>query len=241
MRTPPHPSPLPLAPVTQIVAHRGASLDRPENTVAAFDRALELGADAVELDVHLSADGQLVVHHDAIPHVAPNPALAGIAIRSLTVEQLRAFRVRGEPIPTLEEVVRSVRGRAVIYCELKGAGTAASAVRILEHLGDGAAVHSFDHRQIADARRIGPAVPRGVLEASYHISPTASMESVGARVLWMAAELIDADLVGAVHTRGGEISAWTVNTPAEMLRLAGLGVDILCTDDVALCRSVLGR
>jgi len=227
--------------VPQIVAHRGASHERPENTAAAFERALELGADAVELDVHLTADGQLVVHHDAAPHVAPNPALAGLGIRSLTVEQLRAFRVRGEPIPTLEEVTRIVGGRATIFCELKGAGTAEAAVKLLGRLGDAAAVHSFDHRQIADARRIAPAVPRGVLEASYHISPTASMKSVDARVLWMAAELIDADLVGAVHAGGGEISAWTVNTAAEILRLADLGVDLLCTDDVALCRSVLGR
>ena len=225
----------------QLVAHRGASHERPENTAAAFERALELGADGIELDVHLTADGHLVVHHDAVPHLAPNPALAGLGIRSLTVEQLRAFRVWGEPIPTLEEVTRIAGGRATIFCELKGAGTAAAAVRMLEHLGDAAAVHSFDHRQIADARRIAPAVPRGVLEASYHIAPTASMESVGARVLWMAAELIDADLVAAVHAGGGKISAWTVNTPDEMLRLAGLGVDLLCTDDVALCRSVLGR
>ena len=225
----------------EIVAHRGASHERPENTIAAFQRAIELGADGVELDVHLTADGVLVVHHDAAPHVAPNAALANLGIRSLTAEQLRSFRVDGQPIPTLEEVIGVAKDRATIYCELKGAGTAAAAVGLLAPLKDRAAVHSFDHRQIADARRIAPSVPRGVLEASYHIAPTASLESVDAAVLWIAAELIDADLVSAVHARRGRISAWTVNTTEEMTRLAKLGVDVLCTDDVALCRSVLGH
>ncbi|MFI5232825.1 MAG: glycerophosphodiester phosphodiesterase [Gemmatimonadales bacterium] len=228
-------------PPIEIVAHRGASRERPENTVAAFQRALELGADGVELDVHLTADGVLVVHHDAVPHAAPGVARPNLDIRSLTADQLRAFRVSGEPIPTLEEVIGVVAGRVTVYCELKGADTAAAAVKLLAPLGRRAAVHAFDHRQIAVARRIAPVIARGVLEASYHIAPTASMESVDARDLWMAAELIDADLVRAVHARAGRLSAWTVNAAPEMQRLAALGVDVLCTDDVALCRSVLGR
>jgi glycerophosphoryl diester phosphodiesterase len=228
-------------PPLEIIAHRGASRERPENTLAAFTRAVDLGADGVELDVHLTADGVLVVHHDPVPHDPPNRALAGRAIGSLTLEELGAFRVGGERIPTLEEVTDAVGGRAIVYCELKGAGTAAPAVALLERLGAGAAVHSFDHRQIAEARRLAPAVPRGVLEASYHIAPTFSMESVDAWILWMAADLIDRDLVDAVHARGARLAAWTVDAPTEMQRLARLGVDALCTNDVARCRSVLGR
>jgi glycerophosphoryl diester phosphodiesterase len=102
-------------------------------------------------------------------------------------------------------------------------------------------VHAFDHRQVAVARRLAPALARGVLEASYHIVPTDSMASVDARDLWQAAELIDREMVDAVHARGGRVIAWTVDTAAEMKRLAGLGVDALCTNDVALCRSMLGR
>jgi glycerophosphoryl diester phosphodiesterase len=228
-------------PPIEIIAHRGASHERPENTLPAFDRALELGADGVELDVHLTADGVLVVHHDAVPHDPPSAALADRGIGSLTLDELRRFRVDGEAIPTLEAVIRAVAGRATVYCELKGQATAAAAVALLEPLGAGAAVHSFDHRQIAAARRLAPAVARGVLEASYHVESTFSMESVDARDLWMTAELIDRDLADAVHARRGRLCAWTVDAPAEMLRLAHLGVDGLCTNDVALCRSVLGR
>jgi glycerophosphoryl diester phosphodiesterase len=228
-------------PTPEIIAHRGASSERPENTVAAFTRAAELGADGIELDVHLSADGVLMVHHDAVPHDAPAPQLAARSISSLTASELRAFRVRGEPIPTLKQVLEAVGDRVTVYCELKGPATAAPAVPMLVERRARAAVHSFDHRQVADARRIAPGLARGVLEASYHVVPTDTMASVDARDLWQAAELIDRALLEAVHARGGRVVAWTVDDPAEMARLAALGVDALCTNDVARCRAALGR
>ncbi len=228
-------------PSIEIIAHRGASHERPENTLAAFTRAVEAGADGVELDVHLTADGVLVVHHDAVPHDAPRPELEHRDIQSLTFEELSAFRVRGEPIPTLREVIDAVGASLIIYCELKGAGTAAAAVKLLADAKGNAAVHAFDHRQIAEARRLAPDIARGVLEASYHIVPTDTMASVDARDLWQAAELIDRDMVEAVHARGGRVVAWTVDDAATMRRLAALQVDALCTNDVALCRSTLGR
>ncbi len=226
---------------TEIIAHRGASSERPENTIAAFKRAMELGADAIELDVHLSHDGYLIVHHDPIPHDPPTPALANRDIRSMTLEELRAFRVRGEPIPTLEQVFEVVGMKLVVYCELKGAGTAAPTARLLTGHKTRAAVHAFDHRRVNEARRLAPALPRGVLEAAYHIVPTDTMASVDARDLWQAAELIDKAMVDAAHARGGRIIAWTVNDAATMKHLVAMGVDGLCTNDVALCKRTLGR
>ncbi len=228
-------------PPIEIIAHRGASRERPENTVAAFVRAAELGADGIELDVHLTADGILVVHHDAIPHAPPRPELANRDIRSLTFEELSGFRVGGQPIPTLAQVIDAVSSRMIVYCELKGAGTASSAVALLAPRGAAAAVHSFDHRQVAQARQLWPVLARGVLEASYHVVPTDTMASVDARDLWQAAELIDGEMVEAAHARGGRVIAWTVDDPATMLRLASIGTDGLCTNDVALCRRTLNR
>lgn len=225
---------MPATKKIETIAHRGASRERPENTVAAFVRAVELGATGIELDVHLTADGVLVVHHDPTVHSSSRE------IRTLTVEELSAFRVRGEPIPTLAAVIDAVGANITIYCELKGHGTAPATVKLLEKRGTAAAVHAFDHREIAKAHKLAPALPRGVLEVSYHLDPTFSMASVDARDLWQAAELIDRDLVEAVHARGGRIIAWTVDDPAAMLRLHALDVDGLCTNDVALCRSTLG-
>lgn len=221
-----------LTPVThpaELIAHRGASRERAENTLAAFERAVELGANAVELDVHRTSDGHLVVHHD--PLLASSAGAVPIA--SLTLARIGAFRATGEPVPTLGEVITRVGSRVRIYCELKGTGTAGPAVGALGPLGDMAAVHSFDHRMVAEARRLAPAVPRGVLETSYHRDPVIALRDVGGRDLWQHEPLIDADLVRAAHDAGCRVIAWTVNQPVRAAELVAMGVDGICTDDLA--------
>jgi glycerophosphoryl diester phosphodiesterase len=221
----------------EIIAHRGASRDRPENTLAAFVRAVELQADAVELDVHVTRDGHLVVHHDP---TATGPD-GRRALHTLTLAEVAAFRVGGEPIPTLAAVIAAVGGRVRIYCELKGRGTAAPAVRALAPLGNAAAVHSFDHRMVIEAGRLAPDVPRGVLESSYRADPTASLREAGARDLWQHEALIDAPLVAAVRAAGARLVAWTVNDPGRIRELAALGVDGICTDAVSAALAALAR
>jgi glycerophosphoryl diester phosphodiesterase len=197
----------------EIIAHRGASRERPENTLPAFERAIELGADGVEFDVHLHPDGVLRVHHD------PDPV--------------------GEP-PTLDSVLAlGARAGVTAYCELKGPGTAPGAVAAITRSGARCAVHAFDHRLIAEAKRLAPAVPRGVLEASYPVDPLHAQRSVGGRDLWRHWPFVDGDLVRAAHAAGARVIAWTVNDAALIELLAALGVDGLCTDDVALARRVL--
>ncbi len=226
----------------EIIAHRGASREHLENTLAAFQRALDLGADGVELDVHCTADGTVVVHHDAILRGEPSDAaLAGRPIAALTTAELGAFRLAdGGAVPTLDEVAPLLRGRATLYCELKGAGSAAPALQSLRRYGGPCAVHSFDHRMVAEAAARAPEIPRGVLEVSRHVDPTSVLLSVEARDLWQLADYVDEPLVRAVHAAGGRVIAWTANEPEAIARLASWGVDGLCTDDVALARRVLG-
>ena len=220
---------------TEIIAHRGASRERPENTLVAFARAAELGATAVELDVHLTSDSHLVVHHD--------PTLVGrrrsVPIRSLTLAEVGGFLVQGEPVATLGAVVGLIGGRLRIYCELKGPGTAAPAAAMLAPLGQWAAVHSFDHRMVAESWRVAPELARGVLETSYHRDACFPMRDVGARDLWQHEALIDAALVAAVHGAGGRVIAWTVDGLHRATELAALGVDGLCTNDVAGVRAAV--
>ena len=122
---------------------------------------------------------------------------------------------------------------------MKGPGTAAAATRLLAPLGEAGAVHSFDHRMVAEAARLVPAVARGVLETSYHRDPCFAMRDVGARDLWQHEALIDGPLVAAVHEFGGRVIAWTVNDAGRARELAVLGVDGLCTDDVTTIRSAV--
>ena len=202
-------------PRPEIIAHRGASRERPENTLPAFERAIELGADAVEFDVHLHADGVLRVHHDPAPTGSP---------------------------PSLDAVLALLGGAGrTAYCELKGAGTAPGTLEAIGRSGGNCAVHAFDHRQIAEARRLAPEIPRGVLEMSYPVDALHALEAVAGRDLWRQWPFIDDELVRTAHAVGARIIAWTVNDAALVERLAALGVDSLCTDDVALARRVLGR
>lgn len=208
-------------PRPEIIAHRGASRERPENTLAAFARAIELGAGGVEFDVHLHPDGVLRVHHD--------PVLPGAM-----PEAIRAF-------PTLEDSLRVIVGGGLTaYCELKSAGAAPGTLAAITASRGNAAVHAFDHRLIAEARRLAPEIARGVLEVSYPVDPLHALEMVGGRDLWRQWPFVDEALVHAAHATGARVIAWTVNDPAVMERLAAMGVDALCTDDPALARRVLG-
>src|SRR4051794_23137839 len=103
------------------VAHRGASAYEPENTLRAFEKAIELGADMSEIDLHLSKDGELIVMHDYSVDQTTN---GHGAIKEMTLEEIKRLDAgQGEQVPTLQEVIDLVRGRNGLYIELKAEGT----------------------------------------------------------------------------------------------------------------------
>lgn len=216
-----------------VIAHRGASALEYENSLAAFRLAGRLGADGVELDIHATGDGALVVHHD--------DTIGGVHIPTATAEAVRAQRLpNGEPPPLLEEALRAIDPRLRVYVEVKTLPPACDA-----HLIDvldagphptGYAVHAFDHRLLARLGALRPSLPRGVLSASYPIRPLVPLVDAGAVGFWMDRALVDGELAALLHIAGAQLIAWTVDDAAEMVRLAGLGVDALCTN-----RPDLGR
>jgi glycerophosphoryl diester phosphodiesterase len=219
-----------------IIAHRGASGREFENSRAAFARAVELKADGVELDVHSTEDGIILVHHDA--------ELAGVGpIGHLKYTEVQASRLpNGETVPTLPEVLEIV-GDLRVYVEVKTLAPAFDDA-LLAVLEQGPApsryaVHSFDHRIIARLGQERPSLARGILLASYPIDPLALLKAAGATTLWQDHSLIDAALIDTIHGAGGQIIAWTVNQPADALRLAQLGVDGLCGNHPHRLRTTL--
>ena len=210
-----------------VIAHRGASGRELENTLAAFRLARELGADAVELDVHATADGHLVVHHDEMigrHHVA-----------QCSFAEVQAHRLRnGEPVPTLEQALDIILPHMIAFVEVKALGfrwdEALLAAIDRSPAPAKVAVHSFDHRIVARLGTLRPQLPRGVLSASYPIHPEHMMEDAGAQALWQHESLIDAPLVASVHGAGGAVYAWTVDAPRRMQQLLELGVDGLCSN-----------
>ena len=208
-----------------VIAHRGASGYEYENSRAAFRRAVMLDADGVELDVHATRDGAIVVHHDAeIPGFGP--------ISLLSLAEARQVRLRnGETLPLLREILDLVGDRDV-YVEVKSLPAAHDGA-LFEILDRGPApgryaVHSFDHRIIRRLGEARPSLRRGILLSAYLDDAVAAMQAVGATMLWQEWMVVDQDLVHRVHEAGCTIIAWTVNEIGDLERLVRLGVDGIC-------------
>jgi glycerophosphoryl diester phosphodiesterase len=226
-----------------LIAHRGAPRERPENTLPSFLRALELGADGIELDVHRSSDGVLVVRHDDVPRaIAPSGKLAGRRIDALTFDELQGFAVGGSAlIPTLSEVLAVVKGRALLFIELKGAGTEEGVVEAIRASTAPArcAVHSFDHAAVRRVHEMAPEIRCGILFDRAQTDLAATMRETGALDAWPQWALVDAALVETVHAVGGRVIPWTVNHTDAARSLAALAVDGICTDVIPDVRAAL--
>ncbi|HET7552304.1 MAG TPA: glycerophosphodiester phosphodiesterase [Gemmatimonadaceae bacterium] len=228
---------------TLLIAHRGAPRERPENTLPSFLRALELGAHGIELDVHRSSDGVLVVHHDEVPRaIAPSGRLAGRRIDSLTFDELQGFAVGGSAlIPTLDEVLAVVKGRARLFIELKGTGTEEGVVQAVRDSAapEQCAVHSFGHEAVRRVHEMAPEIRCGILFDRAPVDVAASMRESGAVDVWPQWALVDQALVDAVHTAGGRVIPWTVNRAEAARALVALGADAICTDVLPEIREAL--
>jgi glycerophosphoryl diester phosphodiesterase len=225
--------------MTEIIAHRGASADAHENTLAAFTRALDQGADGIELDVHATRDGTVVVHHDPVLRVPGSATPRPIA--RMSALEVGAMRLAsGDPIPTLDETLALVGARAVVYVEVKAIGIEAALVACLDrHPGCRTAVHAFDHRIPVTVRGMRPGTPIGFLSASYPLNPGAILAGGTPDALWQHASMIDGALVDAVHACGARVIAWTENEPERARTLFAMGVDAICTDAPGMLRARL--
>jgi glycerophosphoryl diester phosphodiesterase len=184
-----------------------------------------LDADGVELDVHATHDGGIVVHHDPdVPGFGP--------IAQLTLAEARQVRIpNGEPLPSLAEILELVGDRQV-WVEVKGLPPKYDHM-LLTILDQGPAperyaVHSFDHRIVCRLGEAHPTLRRGILLTSYLQDAVAVMRRAGATTLWQEWQQVDEELVNLVHEAGGTVIAWTVNELGDLDRMVRLGVDGLC-------------
>jgi glycerophosphoryl diester phosphodiesterase len=220
------------------IGHRGAKRELRENTLAAFQRAFERGADAIELDVHASEDGVVVVHHDPELGSEMGP-LAGRAIADLRWGDFQAAGLPAElAVPTLAEVLAATPESRTVYVEIKGADIEQLVADTIRNGSARCAVHSFDHAAIVRMAAIAPEIPRGILFDERPADVAASMRDAQARDVWPNWRLIDRALVDEIHGAGGRVIAWTVNSREAASDLAAIGVDGLCTDDVRLLAAV---
>lgn len=220
--------PLPLA-----ISHRGLHSAAPENSIPAFLAAVEAGAEAIELDVHASADDILYVHHDAALVIGDDDPVPFTRLDSSRIADLR---LDGDvAIPTLDDALAAIGSSCGVFIEIKATGIENAVARCLRRQMSNAeryAVHAFDHRVVKRMLELIPSVRTGMLQVSYLIDSCAALRKGGAMDLWQHADFIDAALVADVHSCGGRVIAWTPNSESQWGELAKLGVDGICTDNI---------
>jgi len=222
-----------------VIAHRGASGTCPENTLAAFRRAEQLGAGMIELDVQLTRDGRVVVMHD---WTLERTTDGSGAVRDWTLAELRARDAgawfapafRGERVPTLAEVLAAVR--LPVNVELKPVGDDGLEGCALEVVERGAALDrvvfsSFAPSALEGLRRRSSAAEIAVLWEREPIAEGLRLaERVGARALHLRKDAVDGAAMRAAAGAGLPVRAWTVNDPGETAHLVDLGVAGIFTD-----------
>lgn len=213
------------------ISHRGAHQTLPENSIPAFLRAIDLGADAIELDVHATSDGVVIVHHDPAVNASGQPTTR---IADLSISDVSRFPLaHGVEIPTLQAVLDAIGARAKVYVEIKATDIEPLVVRCIRESSASCAVHAFDHRVVKIVKKIFPAIRTGVLETARHIDPVASLVAAGAQDLWQEVSFIDEEVVARAHSVNARVIAWTSNDADQWETLSALGVDGICTDRIA--------
>ena len=227
------------------IAHRGFSGIAPENTSIAFQKALELHPDAVELDVHLSKDGELIVIHDDTVDRTTN---GKGKVAELTLSELKSFdagswfdkQYQGERIPTLKEALSLMRNKTIVAVELKAAGTAEKAVPLIEQLDmtDQVMIFSFYPEYLKSVKHLNPKIP---LLHLFYIQPESKSQvaplflihqtlSAYANMLGINANAVTPQLIDTAHKRGIGIGVYTVNEENDMRTILQLGVDAIVSN-----------
>ncbi|RLF16017.1 MAG: glycerophosphodiester phosphodiesterase [Thermoprotei archaeon] len=216
-----------------VIAHRGASAYEPENTVRSVLKAVEMGVDAVEVDVRLSRDGvPVVVHDEDLWRVAR----VKVKVRELSLSQLKRLDVgKGEAIPSLSEVIAAVKDRVGLVVELKEEGLEALVVDLLRGLGD-VMVTSFIHRAVKRVKGYERSLKTGVIFTGLPIKVVDLALEADADALFPRRDFVTPEVVDSAHEHNLAVYPWTVDDPEEVVRLARMGVDGVVTNrpDVAL-------
>lgn len=227
----------------QIIAHRGASGEYPENTLLAFEHALQQGADAIELDV-FAVQNELVVIHDAKLERTTN---GKGTIYQHTLAELAALDAgEGQAIPRLWQVLQLVQNRCWLNIELKGANTLAPLLKLLDRAQRELAfdvttllVSSFNHQLLAALKAARPAIRIGALTACLPLHYAAFAAELRAEAVHCDADFIDEAMVQDAKARGLKVYVYTVDAREELLHLQQLGIDGVFSNFPARSRDYL--
>jgi glycerophosphoryl diester phosphodiesterase len=224
----------------EIIGHRGASAVRPENTLAAFEEAIRIGVDAIELDLHRTRDGRLVVLHDDLVSLDGEWRYVG----ELTFAELRRLDAGGgERVPSLDTVLEQVRPRCPLVLEVKAFGLAEPLAEALTRHGLGPDLHvtSFLHEEVVDMGRLCPGVARSITLAAIPVRFQPLLDDAGVNAVSLFRGYLNREITERLRAQGVAVRAYAVNLPREAEQMAEWGVDAIFTDDPAAMQELRGR
>lgn len=216
-----------------IISHAACGGHAPENTLAGIRKAIELGSEAIEIDVQASSDGEPVLMHDLTVDRTTN-GTGGVAV--LTIKRLREMDAGGEPIPTLAEVLDLTKGRVLLVMEIKAPGIEQHVTRVVHQSRalDDVMVWSFLPQAIEGMRKEEPSMPCALLISGESMPKWQEMRAralkLGAQGVSIFYPAVDARVAEDCRRSGLALYTWTPDGKREIARLAKLGVDGICSN-----------
>lgn len=218
------------------IAHRGAKAYEPENTLQAFQKALDLNSDGIELDVHLSSDGYLIVIHDETIDRTTNEK--GL-VDDFTLAELKSFLIDGKyQIPTLNEVFDLVNKKCFINIELKGLATAPKVVELIEEYiaekdwkYEHFIISSFDWNMLEETSNLNPNISIGVLTEENIDTALAFAEKIKAKAIHPDFNLLNEENVHQIQEKGFLVLPWTVNSEEDIQKVKSYQVNGIISDN----------
>jgi len=218
------------------IAHRGAKACEPENTLQAFQKALDLNSDGIELDVHLSSDEHIIVIHDeTIDRTTNGKGL----VSSFSLAELKSFLINEKhEIPTLREVFDLVDKKCLINIELKGLGTPSKVVQLIEEYiseknwnYNHFIISSFDWNILEETSNLNPNIPIGVLTEENIDTALAFAEKIKANAIHPYFQLLNAENVSEIQEKGFLVLPWTVNIEEDIQKIKSYKVNGIISDN----------
>ena len=217
------------------IGHRGAKGYEPENTLIAFEKAIHLGVDGIELDVHLSSDNELIVIHDETVDRTTN---GKGEVNQLSLKELKALKIENTAeIPTLTEVLDLVNQRCFINIELKGIGTPKPVIQLIAHYiseknwdYNHFLISSFDWKMLEETHSLDPKIKIGVLTEESIDNALAFAKNINAFAINPYYKLLSKENVILMQQNGFEIYPWTVNSKNAIQKIKSFNVNGIISD-----------
>ena len=229
-----------------LIAHRGASDLAPENTLMAFESAIEFGADFIEFDVRNTVDKEIVIIHD--PGVFRTTHRLGL-VKRLTLKKIKSLNAgNGEKIPTLKELIQATKGKISYMCEIKVKGISEKVAKILRenNVLDSTILISFKHEELLKSRIEHPELKLGAIIPSKFgwitnwffrkklISNLAKKNFFSINPFY---PLVNKKFVKIAHENGLKVFPWTVNSKSKLEKLSKIGVDGILTNHIKMFKN----